>query len=126
MKYGKPMLTGVLSACALLVGCQSVDSPLSSTLNALGKPLQVTVAQTNETIVSQLITLNKTEIAMGQLAAGRAHHRSVKRYAATMEHEHGMALKQTMHVSHKTGIKPAMNVTSQNIQNEGNQQIASL
>src|SRR3990167_538939 len=110
MKYAKPLLSSLIGVCVLLTGSQSLDSTFKSVV----KPPQLIVTQTNETILNQFIVLNKGEISVSKLAMTRAHHRSVKHYAAHIHRDHVHALHAAMHLSKKSCIKPVMDTTSQN------------
>ncbi len=124
MKYTKPLLRSALATCVILAaaGCQTLDS----TFSTITKPVQVATVETNDTIISQLIVLNKSEVEQSKIALKKAHHHRVKAYAAKMNRAHSMGLKETMRVSQQTGIKPVMNITSQNLQNQNNLQLAGL
>lgn len=124
MKYTKPLLRSAVATCVILAaaGCQTLNSPF----NTFAQPVQVVAVQTNDTIMSQLVVLNKGEVDQSKIALKKAHHRSVKTYATRMNRAHSMGLKETLRVSRQTGIKPVMNATSQNLQNQSNQQIANL
>ncbi|MDP3560852.1 MAG: DUF4142 domain-containing protein [Legionellaceae bacterium] len=126
MKATKRLLGGVLGTCVLLTGCNTMNSPLNSVLpNRPVAPLAM-IAQSNGNILSQLIVLNKSKIALAQLVKVKAQHPKVKRYAAYIEAEHRKILRKVMLVSRKTGIQPVMSASSQQLEMNAKQELANL
>lgn len=123
MKFNQLIIGSVLGTCTLLAGCNSVDSTFNSIWP--GNRAAV-VSQNNENILSQLIVLNKAEVASADLALAKSSNKTVRQYAIFIKAEHTRNLQKTLSLSRKTGIKPMMNITAQNLQNHGNQELANL
>lgn len=124
MKYVKPLVGSVFGAFVLLTGCHTFDSSLNK-LNVTN-PLQAAVTQSKENVLALVMAIHKAEMTEGQLAMKKATHRSVKRYAAHMYHEHSVGLKHAMQFGHKHGIKPVAGFAANKITTDANLEMANL
>lgn len=120
MKH-KTLLSLVVCSSALIAGCNTTGyNPFHS--NA---PM-VVATQSNSNIVSDLVALNKNEIASARLALKTSMNPSVKKFAAMLNREHSKNLQQTLSISRKIHAPQDMSALSKNLQSQGQQEMSEL
>lgn len=120
------MIVAVPVVFTLLTGC-TWDSQ-NPNLNSLwpfrhGNILNIA---SNGEIIQELMTINKTEIALTQYAKTHSTCAKIKKLAASLQTVHTQNLREVQHLSHKTKIKPMVNSMSNHIEHQGQQELNQL
>ncbi len=111
----KAILTLIICSSSLLAGC---NTTFNNPFNAHG-PMVVSAKHSNSDIISDLIVLNKNEIAASRLAESRTTNHEVRHLAKEMVHAHTKNLEQTLRLSKKIHAHQEVNNVSSHLQNEG-------
>ena len=123
MMKQKALLTLMICSSSWLVGCDTTQTTHPFRANAF---MTASAKQTNANIISDLIAVNKNEIAVSRLAEHQSTNHEVKKFAKWMVHAHRKNLEQTLMLSKKIHTPQEANAMSRHLQNEGAQEVASL
>jgi putative membrane protein len=120
------MIVAVPVMFTLLTGCtwDSQNPNLSSMWPF--KHGSILNISSNGEIIHELMTIDKTEIALTKLAKTHSSCHKIKKLAASLEADHMKNLRAIRHLSHKTQIKPMMNSMSTHIEHEGQREMNEL
>lgn len=119
----KALLTLMICSASWLVGCDTTQTTHPFRTNAF---MTASAKQTNANIISDLIAVNKNEIAASRLAEHKSTNPEVRKFAKWMVHAHRKNLEQTLRLSKKIHTPQDANNMSRHIQNEGVKEMASL
>ena len=122
----KPMIVAVPVMFTLLTGCTwDSQNPNLSSLWPFRHGNILNIASNGE-IIQELITINKTEIALAKYAKTHSTCTKIKKLAASLQTVHTQNLHEVRHLSHKTKIKPVMNSMSTHIEDQGQKELNQL
>lgn len=135
------MICHIICTSTLLTACQT-DSPTLDSYHLFKKQNDTTAQPTkpelnllpivdkkspiDDKIFSEIITLDKNEIAAAREGEKRATNPKVREFARYLSKHHSINLKKTLSLSHKLKIIPEEDYRSMQMQRDGERELTQL